>query len=296
MPGGPYQSAAAGTICRNKTLGTEPGTNDVMDQHFTAPSLLAGAPAGALASADAAAVVVDRLLGEGYAFADGETMRRLIECAGGTDWDGYARSWDDLGPDRFMADGGTYRKRRFACFAAAGGDFTPKPPQPHFQTRDNNPLNGGVARVFEPVRDDIASHPFNRAVIAACLHVFTEATPRTRRPAAWHVEMHQFRIEARPGMSGRPTPEGLHRDGVDWVLVLMVRRENVADGVTTIADADRRPLASVTLSEPLDASLADDHRVFHGVSPITAVDPERPAFRDVLVMTFRGEDPGEGGA
>ena len=198
-------------------------------------------------------------------------------------------SWDDLGPDRFMADGGTYRKRRFACFSATESGLALKPPQPHFQTRGHNPLNGGVARVFEPVRDAIAFHPMNRAVMAVCFHTFTLATPVARRAAAWHVEMHQFRIEARSGETGQPTPEGLHRDGVDWVLVMMVGRNNVSGGLSTIADAERHPLVTATLAEPLDASLVDDRRVFHGVSPITAADPSRPAHRDVLVVTFHAE-------
>ena len=248
------------------------------------------------AAPDDAATAVRHLARYGYDFVAAPAMGRIAEAAGGSDWDGYAASWTDLAPDRFMADGGTYRRRRFACFAATAGGLSLKPAQPHFQTRDNNPLNGGVARLFEPVREAIAFHPMNRAVMAACLHVFDAATPADRRPAAWHVEMHQFRIEARPGESGQPTPEGLHRDGVDWVLVMMVRRENVAEGASTIADAERRPLRTATLAEPFDACLIDDHRVFHGVSPVTPVDPGRPAFRDVLVMTFRAEAAAAGEA
>ena len=256
-----------------------------MDQPFASTT----PPFTAFSAQADAAQIIERLMGGGYDFVAGDAMGRLLEAAGAEDWDGYAGSWDDLRPDGFMADGGTYRKRRFACFSVSERGLAPKPQQPHLQAREHNPLNGGVARVFEPVLAAIALHPANRAVMAACHHVFSEATPAGERPAAWHVEMHQFRIEAHPGESGRPTPEGLHRDGVDWVLVMMVRRENVADGVSTIADADRRPVETATLMAPLDASLVDDHRMFHGVSPITPVDPTRPAFRDVLVVTFRAE-------
>ena len=49
----------------------------------------------------------------------------------------------------------------------------------------------------------------------------------------WRIEVHQFRIEAL-GRAGEPTPEGVHRDGVDYVLVLMVDRHNIASGTTTI--------------------------------------------------------------
>ena len=90
------------------------------------------------------------------------------------------------------------------------------------------------------------------AILQTSRALFDRMTPAAVRPEAWHVELHQFRIEARPGEAGRPTPEGMHRDGVDWVLVLMVRRENIASGETTIYDLVKRPLGSFTLTAPLD--------------------------------------------
>jgi hypothetical protein len=101
------------------------------------------------------------------------------------------------------------------------------------------------------------------------------------------VECHQFRIEARAGEDGKPTPEGLHRDGVDWVLVMLVARENIAEGVTSIHDNTRELLGRFTLTAPLDAAFVDDSRVYHGVTPVVPIDPARPAYRDVLVVTFR---------
>jgi hypothetical protein len=151
------------------------------------------------------------------------------------------------------------------------------------------PLNGGVERRFEPVTEAVAHHPALTAILRTCHSLFDRLTPDELRPEAWHVEIHQFRIETRPGQEGRPTPEGMHRDGVDWVLVLMVRRENVASGETTIYDLVRRPLGSFTLTAPLDSALVDDSRVYHGVTPVVPLDPAGPAYRDVLVVTFRRE-------
>ena len=79
----------------------------------------------------------------------------------------------------------------------------------------------------------------------------------------------------------------MHRDGVDYVLVLLICRENIASGTTTIHGPDGRSLGSFTLTEPFDAVLVDDHRVYHGVTPVTPLDPALPACRDVLVVTFR---------
>jgi hypothetical protein len=44
------------------------------------------------------------------------------------------------------------------------------------------------------------------------------------------------------------------------------------------------------LTEPCDAAWVDDQRVMHGVTPVEPIDPAQPGFRDVLVVTFRGED------
>ncbi len=232
-----------------------------------------------------------RELGQtGFAFVRAPQMRAALEADGLVEFESFAKSWDDLGVDTYMADGGRYRRRRFAAFAASPGEPPRrKPHQPHYQSRDYNALNGGIARWFEPMTEASASHPALAAILATCHRLFDALTPAGRRPNVWHVELHQFRIETAGGVAGQPTPEGLHRDGVDWVLVLLIRRENVASGQTTIHDAARRELGSFTLTAPLDAALVDDQRVYHGVTPVLPIDPDKPAFRDVLVVTFRHE-------
>lgn len=220
----------------------------------------------------------------GFVFAQAPQMRAALG-GGLRDWNAFAASWDDLGVDTYMADGGRYRKRRHAAFRADPGGITRKPHQPHYQSRDYNALNGGIARWFEPVADSTAATASFQSILACCNELFSALTP----VPAWHVEVHQFRIEARPQEAGKPTPEGMHQDGVDWVLVLMVNRENIAEGETSIHGLDRRLLGSFTLREKLDSALVDDHRVFHGVTPVRALDPDRPAHRDVLVVTFRRE-------
>ncbi|MDX7952636.1 2OG-Fe dioxygenase family protein [Lichenihabitans sp. Uapishka_5] len=237
-------------------------------------------------TANNSSAIADRLARDGFGFVPGPAMLAAAEALGGTDWNGYAASWDALEPDRFMADGGTYRKRRFACFALADGVLRRKPAQPHFQTRDNNPLNGGIARVFAPVTDIIADHPMNRALLRLCADAFAAVRPAP----AWHVEMHQFRIEAQTGTGGLPTPEGTHRDGVDFVLTLMVERANVAGGASTVVGEDGAARAEATLQEPLDSYLIDDRRMLHAVSPVHPIDPSRPGTRDMLVLTFRAEE------
>src|SRR5580765_4431876 len=169
---------------------------------------------------------------DGFAFVQGAAMRAMFEQGGSlADWPTFAASWDDLGLDTYMADGGRYRKRRHGTFGARPGEpIIRMPHQPHYQSRDYNPLNGGIARWFDPVREPIAAGASMTTILGTCRTLFERLAP----VRGWHVEVHQFRIEARHGVEGRPTPEGMHRDGVDYVLVLLVNRSNIVSGTTAI--------------------------------------------------------------
>jgi len=188
-----------------------------------------------------------------------------------------------------MADGGRYRRRRHATFSLVCGLVTRNPRQPHFQSRDYNPLNGGVQRWFDPILDSTLDNAVTRAVFSACGQLVSELSG----PRPWHMEMHQFRIEAAADQSASPTPEGMHRDGVDWAFVMLVRRQNVAEGETRIAGAGGSDLDRFVLAEPMDAVFLDDRRVRHGVTAVAPIDLRRPAYRDALVVTFAASPPGE---
>jgi hypothetical protein len=233
-------------------------------------------------------VLTGAIARDGYAFVRADQMRGLLAAAGTlTDWNAFRSSWNDLELDHYMADGGRYRRRRHAVYdAGPGATLVRAPHQPHYQSRDYNRLNGGIARWFEPIDATVGQGPTMSAILAWSRDRF-ERLAGTRR---WHVEAHQFRIAAKTGEEGRPTPEGIHRDGVDYVLVLLVDRQNIASGVTTVHSLDGEELGAFTLTAPLDAALLDDARVAHGVTPIEPVDPSRPAFRDVLVVTWRHAD------
>ena len=246
------------------------------------------------------------LRSDGYVFVVADAMRGLLgahgtldERSGDTtdldntvrgnaprgvdDWDAFAASWNDLRLDDYMADGGRYRRRRYARYVADPGGVRRRPHGPHFQSLEYNPVNGGIERWFQPIEDAIGASRSLVTILEWSHRLFGSLAPGR----AWDIEVHQFRIEARAGETASPTPEGPHRDGVDYVLVLLVQRRNIASGTTTVHAADGAQLGSFTLAAPFDATLIDDARVHHGVTPVTAIDPNHEAFRDVLVVTFR---------
>ncbi len=222
----------------------------------------------------------------GFAFVEGAAMQDILGPFGSLgDWDAFAFSWNRLELDTYMADGGRYRRRRHATFAAPRhGAVTRKPHQAHYQSLDYNPLHGGIERWFEPVEAGIGAGATLTTILECCRATFGALAPDV---AEWHVEAHQFRIEARAAEVGRPTPEGLHRDGVDYVLVLLIDRRNIASGVTTIHGDGGTVLGTFTLTAPFDAAIVDDQRVAHGVTPVQLLDAAQPAHRDVLVVTFK---------
>ena len=246
------------------------------------------------------AILPDRSLQEslskdGFVFVRAEAMRRALQPFGTLDdWAQFAASWDALELDEHMADGGRYRRRRHAVFAAdAGGAIERQSHQPHYQGLDYNPLNGGVARWFAPITPEIGGGQSLATILAFSRALFSGLSPEVDR---WKIEVHQFRIEAPLGGEGLPTPEGMHRDGVDFALVLLVNRQNIASGTTSIHAPDGRELGRFTLTFPFDAALVDDSRVAHGVTPVKALDLGAPAHRDVLVVTFKrsgGQGPPE---
>ncbi|MFD4142740.1 2OG-Fe dioxygenase family protein [Streptomyces sp. NPDC058572] len=225
---------------------------------------------------------------QSYAQEAGERVGHLLSLRDESalrDVDAFRDSWNGMPLDAYMADGGRYRRRRHATLSAAraGRGYRVETHQPHYQGLDYNNLNGGIARHYEPFEDRILHGETMNSLLTLGCDVFGRLAPYSD----WHIEAHQFRIEVDGEEVGRPTPEGVHRDGVTFVLMAMIGRSNAIGGESTVYNLDRQPLDKFTLCEPLDLALVNDERVFHGVSPIEQLDSSRPAERDVLVITYR---------
>src|SRR5688572_2603743 len=247
------------------------------------------------AHADEMADIIAAVRRDGFSFVAAPLMRLLLERGQPLgDWERFAASWNHLGPDPYLASVGRQRRRRHAVFsAAASGPIRREPHQPHFQSVAYNALQGDIERWFEPVMPEVGDSPVLQRILEFSRDFFGRLAPGV---GGWHIELHQFRIEASADAAGEPTPEGVHRDGVDYVLVLLVDRQNIASGTTTIRTADGEELGNFTLTQALDAALVDDRRVYHGVTPVTPLDPGAEAHRDVLVLTLRAVAQGQEGA
>lgn len=223
--------------------------------------------------------VIDRLRNPGYAVLGRAAVAAWSGC-GLAELDALVPTWADLPPDRYLKDGGHYRRRRHSCFVVEGAAVTPVPHRAHWQPVEYNALHGGMERWFEPVLPAVAGAP----VWQHLLRALGNAASAFRGAQPWYVEAHQFRIDTTDGI-GRPTPEGAHRDGVDLVAVFLVAREGIKGGETRVFEADGPNGQRFTLTEPWSLLLLDDARVIHESTPIQPV--AAGGWRDTLVVTLR---------
>jgi len=221
----------------------------------------------------------DALRATGHAVLSAAGLRALLP-ASQSELDALRPSWADLPPDEHMRDGGRYRRRRHACFVVEGNAVVQVPHRAHWQPLEYNALHGGLERWFEPMRPEVVAQPvWSRLLAALSAHCTA-----LKGVQPWFVEAHQFRIDTTDGI-GRPTPEGAHRDGVDFVAVLLIDRQGIKGGETRVFEADGPAGLRFTMSEPWTTLLLDDARVIHESTPIQPLAPG--GYRDTLVLTFR---------
>ena len=194
--------------------------------------------------------------------------------------DALKLQWNSLPPDKHLKDGGHYRRRRHSCFVVDSADVVQSPHRAHWQPVEYNALHGGMQRWFEPLQPEMADAAVWRQMLVWLGRVCSDR----KGAQPWFVEAHQFRIDTTDGIC-RPTPEGAHRDGVDFVAVFLVDRAGIKGGETRVFDAAGPSGQRFTLTEGWSLLLLDDARVIHESTPIQPTGAE--GHRDTLVVTLR---------
>ena len=239
-------------------------TSDTLDPQFTRPTDL------------------ERTIREhGYALVSPEDVLTFIKTSS-HELSAFSESWNTLTPDQYLKDGGRYRKRRHASLKIISDDIEVVPHRAHWQPETYNALHGGMHRWFDPIETNILSSN----VMTSLLSWLSSLASKLDGETTWYGETHQFRIDTTHGI-GRPTPEGAHRDGVDWVAVFLICRNNIKGGETRVFAVDNPNGQRFTLKEPWSLLLLNDRRMIHETTPIQPTANE--GWRDTLVMTLRSK-------
>lgn len=228
-----------------------------------------------------ATAVRDTVQHQGFAVVGATDVCQLLNVSA-SDLSELNAFWSDLPPDDFLRDGGRYRKRRHGSFVVEGEEVRQVAHRAHWQPVEYNALHGGMLRWFGELDPAcVASKAWHPLLLGLCT---LASALKGRQP--WFVEAHQFRIDTHGGI-GRPTPEGAHRDGVDFVAVFMVGRMGIKGGESRVFEANGPRGQRFTLAEPWSLLLLDDEQVIHETTPIQPANHDVLGWRDTLVITLR---------
>lgn len=193
----------------------------------------------------------------------------------------FKASWDNLQPDQYLVDDGAFRLRRYAVLKWQDASLQTMEAEAHFQSKHYNVLYGGLQRVFAPIEPHILVNDFFKLLIGNTIPLFDRDAMFT-----WRVQCHQFRIKTSLSETGKPTPEGIHQDGADYVFIMLLKREGISGGVSELFDANNQRIVSTVLGKEGDAMLLNDKQLWHHVTDIRPDQQSTQGYRDVLVLTF----------
>ena len=173
---------------------------------------------------------------------------------------------------------GKFRRRRFSRFRGPPENLT-RLAHKHFeQSTAINKLAGGIKRDFPELDDQLVRLP-EFQMLASRFVDFSKIEPETTE-----IGVHQIRIVASPGEAGEPAPEGIHRDGFDFVGIFCISRQNLRGAETHLhEDPDQPPIFAKEL-HPGEFVLVNDRRLYHYTTGMKAVGTVEGS-RDVFVMT-----------
>ena len=189
--------------------------------------------------------------------------------------EGFKQFFDDMPIDPYVK--GKYRSRRLSRFVVNGNELVKLPHGYLFQNKTYNPIAGDIRREFAELDDRlIALDNFKQLIFAffdSC-KIHPEA----------EIGIHQIRTSCSPHNFGNPAPEGIHRDGTDFIGIFSVDRTNIVGGETQLYLAKKEKPVFNKILHPGELLLVNDHEFFHFTTPIKP-ESEGVGTRDVFVLT-----------
>jgi hypothetical protein len=225
-----------------------------------------------------------RLGAEGFCFVKAESFKLSPETLSG--WQDFRKRYDDLPLDEYLPERKKYRRRRYGEFEFNANTLALKalPSKAFYQGKEINKAAGGIQRVFAPLHNTTCQNCFLMELIA---FDFTQLpVPAAWLDLSWKIGIHMIRIIAKANEPGLPAPEGVHRDGHDFVAQHLIKRQNIVGGVSVLFDNDEKPLDGFNLTDPLDTAIIDDNRIKHFATPIRPWNEAYEGIRDMLLIDY----------
>ncbi|MFY1616612.1 2OG-Fe dioxygenase family protein [Micromonospora sp. WMMD736] len=192
-------------------------------------------------------------------------------------------AWSTLPLDPYLR-GGTYRRRRHGVYRCdpQRDEVMPVEQRGYFQSSEHNPFAGGTERTFAALPTEVATNPLLLDLLRFDAWLFAPLATAAGDGFLAHVHLVRVTADNQPG---RPSPEGVHRDGFDFIALHHIGRQGVTGGATSLYDHDGSPVEQQTLSGRFASLYADDRRLRHNVSDLVADNPAG-GHRDMLLTSY----------
>lgn len=201
----------------------------------------------------------------------------------------FSKSWETMGVDKYygQADKGTrYRRYSDFDFNPATGELQQLEHRAYEQSEAHNQYVGGMRRHFDDVSSDVFNSPVLRALIKLDFDVYKAVLPEELHNVPWQCQVHQIRIEVKPGEQIEITPEGIHCDGYPFSGVHFWGRHNIEGATSKVYDKQSNVIDSGTYQEILDTTYFLDRELQHYVTPATNPSESEMGYRQIIAISF----------
>ncbi|RPG96686.1 MAG: hypothetical protein CBD25_001140 [Candidatus Pelagibacter sp. TMED165] len=148
-----------------------------------------------------------------------------------------------------------------------------------FQEKKRNRYAGGKKRIFKEIDQKVLKY-FVSLFLNQFQHLFLGKKKI-------EVGFHQLRIKCSKDFVGYPVPEGWHKDGFDFVIIINFNSENVEGGITRIKENLINKDAYSSFLNKGDYILLNDKKYYHYTDPINVSKKAKSGNRDTLVITVK---------
>jgi hypothetical protein len=188
-------------------------------------------------------------------------------------------SYDRCPVDDYMGHG--TRHKRFSQYrlspdttAEGGWSFERLAHRDYTAFKKFNPVGGGKKRTYEPIEVDFTGL-IRHGIAGLGLDAGED----------WQINVHQNRSSADDSTNAPLTPEGVHHDGHEFVMIAVLRKQNVAGAITRLWQPDASEPFWTGILEPGQAVLLDDRAIAHDVTDVESANGQT-AHRDIVIVAF----------
>ncbi len=174
-----------------------------------------------------------------------------------------------------------FRFRRYSRLNYISKKFTMDPGSDFYQKKKMNRYSGGKIRRFASIDKKTLNHVIE--LIKKNFVIFLNPNKN------YKFGIHFLRIKCGNNFVGYPVPEGWHKDGFDFVIVLNIISKNIMGGTTrlkTNMNLDKKDDFAEFLKKG-EFIFFDDKKYNHYTDPITIGKEKKKSFRDTIVITIK---------